>query len=147
MRIYRQKIDLDQSGWLADHLSFAMKESVMTAILEKIHRWVNEGRDAAYLAGQGRAAPDLPIDRADARRLLNSRADVRERMTDMAGRFGLTAADIDQDWGTALEVSLACGACRSEKTCRKYLEGSSDAYPSEFCPNAAIYADLAAMKG
>ena len=113
----------------------------MKTIVEKFRSWKDQERDVSFFDGQGNQA-DLAISREDGMRLVQSRKDVRARLTEMASRFGLSTADIDADRQTALDVAMACGECRSEKTCRHYLAGDSDADPREFCPNAATYEGL-----
>ena len=113
----------------------------MKAIVEKIRSWADRERDASYFGAPGTEA-DLAISREDGLRLVGSREDVRARLTEMASRFGLTAADIDADRQTALDVAITCGECRSEKTCQHYLAGDSNADPRDFCPNAGTYAGL-----
>lgn len=113
----------------------------MKTIVEKIRSWADQERDASFFGARGNQA-DLAISREDGMRLVNSREDVRARLTEMASRFGLSTADIDADRQTALDVAITCGECRNEKTCRHYLAGDSNADPREFCPNAATYQGL-----
>lgn len=119
----------------------------MDAIFSKLREWTNRQRDAGFLASQvSSEISDLNISQEDARRLLDSRPDVRERMLAMAATHGLSAEDIDRSRGTALDIALSCGGCVNEGVCRHFLDGASKADPDAFCPNAAIYRELAAAK-
>lgn len=113
----------------------------MKNIVEKIKSWADRERDASFFAAPGNQS-DLAISRNDGLRLVHSRADARERLTDMASRFGLSPDDIEADRQTALDVAITCGECSNEKTCRHYLVGDSNADPRDFCPNAGTYQGL-----
>ncbi|MEZ5789565.1 MAG: hypothetical protein R3D34_01735 [Nitratireductor sp.] len=72
----------------------------MSTIVEKIRSWARRRNDLDYIAKQGGFfADDIGVSVDDARRMVNGRADTRERMLDMAGRFGVTAQQIDADRG------------------------------------------------
>ncbi|MEZ5870271.1 MAG: DUF6455 family protein [Nitratireductor sp.] len=117
----------------------------MSTIVEKIRSWARKQRDLEYIAKQGGFfAGDTGVSVDDARRMVTGRSDTRERMLDMAGRFGVTAQQIDADCGMASEISLACAECGSERTCRRVLSGNASAEPHDFCPNAARYEEIAA---
>lgn len=118
----------------------------MFDFFKSLKNWTSRERDSAFLAGDdGRAASDLGIGTNDGVRLVNGREDVRERMTDMASRFGLAPSDIDRNRQTAVDVSLTCAECRNERTCRRYLAGKGSDDPHAFCPNADVYDELAAQ--
>ena len=117
----------------------------MSTIVEKIRSWARKQSDLEYIAKQGGFfAGDTGVSVDDARRMVNGRSDTRERMLDMAGRFGVTAQQIDADRGMASEISLACAECGNERTCRKVLSGHADTDPHVFCPNAARYDEMVA---
>ena len=119
----------------------------MNAIFSKFRNWANRHRDADFLSSQmSSGIGDLAIPREDARRLLDSRPDVRERMLAMAAMHGLSARDIDQDRATALDVALSCGDCANESLCMRFLEGSQKADPADFCPNNQTYREMASHK-
>ena len=119
----------------------------MIAWFSKLRDFANRQRDAGFLASQASSSiSDLAITREDARLLLESRPDVRERMLAMAAIHGLSAGDIDKNRGTALDIALSCGGCVNEGVCKHHLDGTSKADPYDFCPNAVIYDELATEK-
>ena len=86
---------------------------------------------------------DLGLSRMDYDILSRSAPGTRERMEALAARFGVTPAMIDADRGLALELAETCGHCPETDACQRGLEGKA-IFRTERCPNASIYADMAA---
>ena len=116
----------------------------MGFISQTLSRWVSRNRDRDYISNLSEAArEDMGVTLDEAMALVDSRPDTRERMLKMAALFELSEADIDRDRQTCLEVSLACGRCKSSRVCASFLAGDRSVSPLDFCPNASTYADLA----
>ncbi|MCG6857219.1 MAG: hypothetical protein LJE67_04055 [Salaquimonas sp.] len=116
----------------------------MKTLSATIRDWMMRERDRAYVAGLSRIdQEDLGMLRADVFELLDGRDDTRDRLLAMAARFGLSAEDIDRDRQTCLDISLACGKCKSSGICARFLAGDSYVGPDDFCPNASRYAEMA----
>ena len=113
----------------------------MTSLWRLLDRLRGEGSDEAFLRGLTPAQEaDLGMSRAELADFLSGRDDTRERLERMAARFGVSPEELDAERWRIVEITRACGHCREEAVCRRFLEG--DGAPAEaeaFCPNAALY--------
>ena len=116
----------------------------MGHVLEMLRNWKMGMRDRAFLAD---APPmlfqDIGLARRDALELAAARLDVRDRMVRMAGRHRLDTGRLDANRQASTDAALACGRCTSTAPCSRFLAGSSDADPLDFCPNSPLFRAMA----
>ncbi len=90
-----------------------------------------------------RQLAELGLTRADFRLLQSGHPNTRARLEAMAARFGLTPRELDAYRSVAIDLAKTCGHCSEARTCEKALDGKAE-WPVDRCPNAHIYAALAA---
>ena len=120
----------------------------MSTLIARIQKWLREQQDRQYLAQSGsREIADLGISTTDLETLAASPGDTRQRMEAMAKAHGLDADLLDSEHWRQVDMARACGQCGDREQCRRWLGGKDvDTPPSEFCPNARHFAELA-LKG
>ncbi|MDR0808264.1 MAG: DUF1127 domain-containing protein [Gemmobacter sp.] len=108
-------------------------------------RWRSLNEIAAL---SGRDLHDMGMTRHQAEDFARMPADTTARLVKMAAIFGLTEAELQAEHNAWLEMVQTCGHCGVRRECAGVLGHAETAHPDEcgFCPNAAEYADRAAMK-
>ncbi len=91
---------------------------------------------------------DLGMTGEQIERLVRMPAVVPERLTRMAGVFGLTTAEVQADRQPFLAMLEVCDGCASQETCRSALAFAETLQPEDvgFCPNAASYREMQATR-
>jgi len=91
-----------------------------------------------------REAAELGLSPEEARGLTYARPGMRQQLLQMARLFGLSAKDLNKDRWRALDIDRACSNCEKSGGCRNFLAGQWTSFTVKDCPNAEIYAELAA---
>lgn len=89
---------------------------------------------------------DISLSRAEVADLARMSAAIPARMARMAAVFGVSEADLTADRATAVEATQRCAHCGAARTCaHQFAEGTVTVEAAAgYCPNAALYRDLAA---
>ncbi len=121
----------------------------MPKLFQKVGDWLQRQQERDYLLSSGsHELMDAGISRTDFLTAMAAPADTRDRMLSMAAAFGLSSDSIDKERWHALDIARACAQCRERAACRRWLDGvEDDTDPSEFCPNAERYAEMAIANG
>ncbi|MCF1709180.1 hypothetical protein L0V05_10160 [Tabrizicola sp. J26] len=94
-----------------------------------------------------REVEDLGVTRDQLRAFARLPMDVPERLTAMAAIFGLSEADLKQNYADYLELLEVCAHCGARRQCAETLDSFATARPEAcgFCPNAGTYAQKAGL--
>lgn len=90
-----------------------------------------------------RELADLGLSRADYAVLMQGPPGTRDRMEHLGLCFGVSAAMIDADRGTVLEIAETCARCLEKLACQRAIEGKAS-FAAERCANRTRYEALAA---
>ena len=117
----------------------------MSSVWTMFESWLAQRRDNNFAADMTPVVEsDLALTRHEVEDFLSNRPDTRQRLLQMASRFGLGADQIDAERWMALDLTRTCGHCANEKTCRKFLARDDDLDKAKtFCPNARRYEAMA----
>lgn len=117
-------------------------------MLDRLHAMFQRRRDLNEMRDlTDRDLDDLGMTRGQIEDFARLPQDVPDRMRQMAAIFGLTEAQIKQQYDAYLDLTLTCGRCGHRGDCSKTLRHASAATPADasYCPNAAAYAVMAAV--
>ena len=110
--------------------------SILTSLKNFVNRY--EGRD-----NPDEFVPmDLGMTRAEFNTLRHSRKNMVDQIEGMAGRYGLTVADLSANRWSQIDISLVCADCKKARACQNFLNGKGRFELSD-CPNAENFSELA----
>ena len=117
----------------------------MTSILKQVQRALNQRRNSQFLfALHPSQQADTGVSPSDLQSLAFGPSDTRERMEAMAGAHGLAPDALNREHWREVDMARACTHCGERRVCTKWLSGKrQDLAASDFCPNAAQFAELA----
>ena len=116
----------------------------MMSVLKRVHRMLDQRSDARFLSTLNPSQQtEVGISATDLGSLTSGPADTRARMEAMAAAHGLVQEDLGREHWREVDMARACGHCGQRRVCAKWLAGKrQDLSVSDFCPNAAHFADL-----
>lgn len=116
-------------------------------IFKKLSDYLSKERQLADLVKiEDQLLSDLALDPASLRHAILARPKVRQQMTQMAARFGLTEAEITTPHWREMDLLNACQNCGEAKQCARFLNGKPTGFGPRDCPNAAAYGEIVADK-
>ena len=89
---------------------------------------------------------DIGLSRPEVADLARMSAAIPARMARMAAVFGVSEAELTADRASAVEATQVCAHCGAARTCAHHVaEGTvTPDTAAGYCPNAALYRDIAA---
>lgn len=116
----------------------------MNRLREIFEHWLETQRDRDFVSKMNSLAEaDLGLARDEMMTFMSNRPETRSQLVEMAARFGITEAEIDEKRWRALELTKACGHCSETKVCQRFLHGDGPVSEADkFCPNAGTFRQM-----
>lgn len=122
--------------------AFRLKGTAMFDILSRALERRRRHREVDAIDERG--LDELGLSRGELHTLVDAPATVIARLSEMAFRHGLDDAKLARSAHDYAQMVDACEHCAATRECRSFLsDPAADVAAAGFCPNRAVYRELA----
>ncbi|MDZ7603235.1 MAG: DUF6455 family protein [Hoeflea sp.] len=116
----------------------------MNKLRKIFEQWLENQHDRDFVRNMNSLAEsDLGMARDEMLTFMSNRPETRAQLVEMAARFGVSEAEIDEKRWRALELTKACGHCSETKVCQRFLHSDGPVSEADaFCPNAGTFREM-----